>query len=184
MLKTIDSHFAEIESGKANIKNTNLLIKKLSETAKKGVFLQVLRAEAICSPEQFWFAAKHSVSAQKEGTAFSPRMEIELLLRITTTRQINRAVEIAGVRDGAQEVVILGLALDKSALETEMKQLEKEIDFKNNKALLEQSAKKNRAALMKAFGITEGELQALKGKKGKALENAIIEKIALNALNQ
>lgn len=185
MLKAIDgSFFSGIESGKANIKDAGLVIKKLSESAKNGVFLQVLNAKAICSGEQFLFAAKQAICAEREGTAFSGRMEMELLLRVTATRQINRAVEIAGIKNGAQDVAIAGISKDKKALEKAFAEMRKEIRFRPAPKILKESSRANRAFLVKAFGITGKELLALESLGDKALESAIIERIALNALNQ
>lgn len=184
MIKTLDAFFAGIELGKANIKHSELVIKKLSEQAKKAVFLQLLNAKAICSEQQFLFAAKHAISALSEARAFSNRLEIELLLRITATRQIGKALEIAGIKNGAQEIAILALSKEKRAMEKAMGEIKKEISFKPNKNFWKNSSKKNKAFLMKKFNITEIELAALKDLKEKALESAIIERMALNALNQ
>ncbi len=183
MIKTIDSFFAGITSGKANIKDSDLVIKKLSESAKKGVFAQAIDARALCSQTQFLFAAKHAISALVDKNSFSDRLEIELLLRVTATRQIGKAVEIAGIKNSTKEATIIALSKDKQALETTMKELAKEIGLKKENGFLEKNSKKNKAFLIKAFGIKDLELLALKDTKNP-LENTIIERIALNALNQ
>ncbi len=184
-MKKIDSFFVLIESGKADIKDAESVIKKLSETAKKGVFLQALRAEAICGEEQALFAAKHAITATKEGTGFSNRMEIELLLRATATRQIGKALEIAGISNATKDIAIVGISENEKELESAAQQLKKEIFFKAEPELPQGTCKKNRAFLLKAFGITEKELATLADLgEEKALESAIIEKIALNSLNQ
>ena len=118
MLKKIDSFFAGAELGKANIRNAEMLIKKLSEYSQNSVFLQLFDSRAISSTEQFFFAARHATNAVSEGNSFSNRLEIELLLRITATRQIGKALEIAGIKDGVQQIAIAGLSKDKKALES------------------------------------------------------------------
>lgn len=183
MIETIGSYFAGTESGKANIKDSELVIKKLSEQAKKGVFAQILDAKALCSAEQCRFAAKQAIEALEEKNSFSNRLEIELLLRVTATRQIGNALEIAGIRNGTKKAVIIALSKDRKKLEETKKELEKEISLKKEKDCLEKDSKKNREFLMRSFGIKEKELFALKDTKNP-LENAIIEKIALNSLNK
>lgn len=183
MFKAVDSFFAGIELGKADIKDAESVIKKLSERAKTGVFLQLLDARCLCSEEQFFFAAKHAIDAVSEARGFSNRLEIELLLRLTATRQIGKALEIAGIKEGEQELAIVGISQDTKALQTAFLEIKRGLGFKQED-LLKNSAVKNRAFLMKAFNVTEKELLALKDLKEKALESAIIERIALNALNE
>lgn len=178
MLTTIDSHIIGIESGKTNIQNAESVIKKLSETAKAGVFIQLVQSKAICSNNQILAAAKHAITATEQGTAFSQRLEIELLLRVTATRQIGKAVETAGIKEGEQEITIIALSKDKKALEDAIAETKKELNFKPAKT------KPDTTYLKKIFNITDNELLALSDKKETALELAIIERIALNALNQ
>jgi tRNA threonylcarbamoyladenosine modification (KEOPS) complex Cgi121 subunit len=182
MNKKIGSFFARAELGKADIKDAESVIKKLSESAKNSVFLQVFNAKTILSTEQLFFAAKQAIDATKNQSAFSQRLEIELLLRATATRQINQTLKTTSLQKGKQETAILAVSESENALEETIKEIKKELCFKSEKTT--ELSKEKKQEIISAFGITKKELEAIKDLGKGALENAVKENIAMNALNE
>ena len=92
-----------------------------------------------------------------------------MLIRLSGRKQVGKAVEALGVKEGMQEIAVIAVGENGEKAVREIALLLK----------LEKTKHKPDAAfLKKAFGIPENELKLLKERE-KALESAVLEKAAL-----
>ena len=159
--------------GEAIIENSEEVIKNILEIlAKNQCFGQILSSRAIVSERHLLQAIEQTESAFANGTSFAKRKEMELLLRISGKKQFPKAIEMLGIGKGNQRIALIAVGENSEKAIAEMKKF---LKFKKKK--LKPSFK----SLQKLFEIPEKELGILKDRK-KALENAVLEKIALIAL--
>ena len=166
----MQNHKVSVAFGKAVIKELDNTLKKVSEIMQSnGCFGQVVNARAIASEKHIRQAAEQAVSAFGQGSNFSNRQEMELLIRLSGRKQVGKAVEALGVKEGMQEIAVIAVGENGEKAVREIALLLK----------LEKTKHKPDAAfLKKAFGIPENELKLLKERE-KALESAVLEKAAL-----
>lgn len=146
-------------------------IKKLS-LSSKGVFAQLLPARIIAGENHLFACLEHSISAFKSGSNFTKKPELELIARLLAKKQLNSALEIAEFEN--EDMVFITSAEKKDA-----KQLMKKLNFSEKEC----SLGKNKAELMKLFGISETELKTVNDLENP-LEELIIERCALIALER
>jgi len=162
-----------IAFGKAVIKDSDDIIKNiLAILAKNECFGQVASNKAIVSKKQVLQAVEQTLSAFTNGTNFAKREEIELLLRLSGRKQLPKALEILGVKNGRQEVAVIAIGENAEKAVAEIKEFLK---------LKEQKLKTDFKELKKAFEIGKKEERLLKNKE-KSFENLVLEKISLIAL--
>ena len=178
--KKIDSQNTALKAGNSNIINADASIKKLLASAKKNkIFLQAFPLKPIASTQQIFFAFEQSFSALKQKTAFSQKPELEFLLRLSGKKQIKEIWQHFGLKKGRQEIVIVAAGKDKDKVKRALKEAEEILGFKESKNLLEKNLKRNFKFIQSVYSIEAGQLQAFKGAKEKALQQLVLEKMAL-----
>jgi len=80
---------------------------------------QCVRQEAIASPLQLLLGAAQAYEAWRSGSAYAKRLEIELLLRIAATSQVEEALRRVGLRPGSRRAWLVALSLSPRAPSTQ-----------------------------------------------------------------
>ena len=150
------------DSYDATIKNLTI--------ASENSFAQLVPLRIVAGFNHVFTALEHALSAFELGSAFARKPELEFIIRLCAEKQLNRALEIA---EFGKEPLLL---VAKSG---EIKKIARGIGFVGKKFEIG----KNKAELMKIFGISKRELEAMKDSKS-ALEELVIEKCALVALEK
>jgi tRNA threonylcarbamoyladenosine modification (KEOPS) complex Cgi121 subunit len=183
--KTLNGKKCFISIGKADINNVEELIKNIS-LSKKGagaLIFQGFSLKPIASIHQVLSAADSSINAFNEGFEITKSIDLELLLRLSGIRQVNKALDLIGLKQGKQEACFIAVSETKNANKTRqaLTSFLKSIAFKEVPGLLEKNLKANSRFLQEFYGITEKELKALKdlGSTEIALKELILEKAAL-----
>ena len=179
-----NSGFISLKSGIVYIKDINKTIKTITLIAsERNAFAQLCSLKPICSSQQVLVAFEHARSAISNGSAFAKTQELEFLLRLAGTKKIDSALKILGLRNGKQEVLLIVSAENERALDETEKEIKRAIKFGENAELLKTNLRRNSKEIKKIYGIGNSELKALSDLgKENALEGAVIERIALVAL--
>ena len=201
MLKNVSSSLISVKIGSVNITNVNITLNKVLGFPVQGGFLQMVPLKMVSSPDHLFFAAEQAASAFAPAPDSAPRSafgsasggktalaktpSLEFLLRFTARKQIGKALDEIKFVDGKNDVVVIILANSKAQLQSAEKFLKKELDFKPQSEkqaaeTIQKNVKKNFSYLKKTYSITDAELNALSDfGKTEALQNAVLEKIAL-----
>lgn len=183
--KTLNGKKCFISIGKADINNVEELIKNIS-LSKKGagaLIFQGFSLKPIASIHQVLSAVDSSINAFKEGFGITKSIDLELLLRLTGIRQVNKALDLIGLKQGKQEACFIAASETNNANKSRqaLTSFLNSIAFKEVPGLLEKNLKANFNALKDFYHVTDKELNALKdlGSKKTVLKELVLEKIAL-----
>ena len=180
--KKIDSNFLIIKTGSINTNNAETTLKKL--TIKSNPTITMISLKPVASIEQIESAFFHSLDAFENKTNTTKNIQLEFLLFLTAQKQLDKALEEMQLL-GKEEVAIVGFGSNKKTILNELKILEKEIKFKENKKLIQKNLKKNYNYLKQFFAITNNELSVLQSKnKFDGLQKSVLEKIALTKIGE
>ena len=154
-----------ILEGVVSIDNVEGFLHKLNKIGKENnLTLQALDADKIAGEEHIRFAIEKAINSFKTGTNIANDLSKEIMLYAAGTRQINKAVKL-GIHKGENNIVIV--AVGKAQLSG--------FDEIRPADVLAYNASK-REQLMKAFGITKEELEAVGEEK---LPELVLERVAL-----
>ena len=198
MFSKIDSNFLIIKTGSINTNNAETILLKLLEKAlpknegkpseklsgKTNPKICMISLKPIVSFEQIESAFYHSLKAFETNSNTTKNIQLELLLFLTAKKQLDKALDEMQLH-GKDEIALLGFGANKNAIQKELKILEKEIKFKENKKLIQKNLKKNYNYFKKFFCITEKELFIIQTKnKFDGLQKAVLERIALTKIGE
>lgn len=101
---------------RTRIKNAKEFMKDIRKVPH--ITVQAVDANFVYDMEHLLGIVEQSLEAKKTGTMLSKRMEIDLLLRLAGTNQIDRAVNDIGIKDDADVLVIaMGSVSDLKVLQ-------------------------------------------------------------------
>jgi|GEM_PF-361433 len=144
------------------------------------VRVQVFDASKVAGWRHIYFATLFALKAFELGLNVSRELELEILTIASCQRQIAKAIERLGLKDGTKIVALLLLAEDPKALELATSKLEASYGDRLSPACLDPSS--DRLEDLKAlFEISDIQLAAEAEAKNpqKALGNLIIEKMSI-----
>lgn len=158
-----------ISFGKAVIKESSDILKKVLEILEKNqCFGQIANAKAIASEKHCLYAIEQTLSAFETGSNFAKRKEIELLLKLSGRKQLEKALLACGIKEGKEKQGIAVIAVGENCGKA-VKEIEKLLELEKAKTKFKPDLK----ALRKTYEIPKDE---------KRIEDAVLEKIALIAL--
>jgi KEOPS complex subunit Cgi121 len=156
-------------------------------------FLEQFKKENICAAVQFfdaehvaghqhiYFAALHALNAFDKSTMISNNLAVEALLYASAQRQINKAVQMIGIKDGSSEIAAL-IMTEKGHEKTDcLTQITEMVPGERDDNVLELTDEKVGTIKM-LFSISDLEFEAkLKedGLEKEALTDLVIERMAL-----
>ena len=177
MKHKINKNFVEIKKGYSNLSSVPATIKSLSEAGKKlGGFIQIVSASCVVSEKQVLAALKYTYDSFEAGTNRLKSPELEFLLALTATRQLEGAISVCELPEGKSPCVLVVCAQDNKTVSSLLSQAKKITGFSEKKI---QSPQSNE--ICKLFKISPAEINSL-GVKKNALELLVLEKIALSRL--
>ena len=154
-----------ILEGKVSIDNVEEFLQKLKKISmEKNLTLQALDADKIAGEEHIRFAVEKAINSFNIGTNIANDLSKEIMLYAAGTRQINKAVKL-GIHKGENNIVIVAVG------EAQLSGFD-EIRYAD---VLAYNASK-REQLMKIFGITNEELEAVGEEK---IPELVLERVAL-----
>jgi len=145
---------------------------KLSFESQNG-FVQIVPSRLIGGQNHLLSAIENTLSSFQSKSNFSKKPELELILRLTGIKQLNKALKKAEF--GKEDLVLIIGSKNKNKINS----IKKKLGFVEKKFELG----KNKNYLIKFFNITKNELKSLADLKNP-LEEIIIERCAFVSLER
>ncbi len=144
---------------------------------------QLFDAKLIAGWEHLYFATLNALNAFKNKTNISKGVAIETLLYASAQRQIEKAVELLGIKPESSQVVVLILADTKDKIASTLKVVSELMMGERDDSVVELTDGKVKG-IRQLFGISDLELEAKLEKEDfekEALIDLVIEHMALVA---
>jgi tRNA threonylcarbamoyladenosine modification (KEOPS) complex Cgi121 subunit len=163
------------------VNDVDELLSSLSGATSPAVF-QIFDAARIAGWRHLYMASVNAVGAFESGSPISRGLGIEVLLYASCQDQISRALDVVGVGPGTEKLALVVL---KEGLGDAEAAFEKAADFLGevDDSVLGLDEEKFREVI-KVFGVSENELEAVGGERDKALTSLLVEKGALLPLRR
>jgi len=141
---------------------------------------QFFDSDLIATFEHIYFAALNSLAAFKTKTNISKSTSMETMLYVSAQRQIQKAIEHAGIKPESQNMALLIIGDDAEQVDSVLKLVSKAVGAPPDETVLELTQDKI-GKLKKIFGINDQELRsAVRGEETElALVSLVIERMAL-----
>lgn len=161
------------------IEDINAFLDQLKNENKTTI--QFFDATKVAGPEHLYFAALNSLNAFEKKINISNSLAVESLIYASAQRQIKKAVEMLGIKQGSSEVAVLIIAENTQAKNEGLSLVTKMVFGKRNDTVVELSTYKM-VGIRSLFGISDLEFEAKLKKQGlekEALTDLVIERMAL-----
>ncbi|MCX8154110.1 MAG: KEOPS complex subunit Cgi121 [Candidatus Bathyarchaeota archaeon] len=164
------------------IANVEDLLKALDRIKQKHVWVQVLDAERVATWQHLYFAVLNALIAFKNKRNLSKNLAMEVMLYASAQRQIQKAVNIIGLKQDSKNIAAVIVGDDQNAVKAGLAAVADAVGGIHDESILELSEEKV-LRLRETFTISEQELEAVKRKDDseQALVKLIIERVALLA---
>lgn len=152
--------------------------KIINELSVGDVVLELFNSEFVISLKQILFAAISAIKAFFSETNIAKSLGIEILLRLSSETQIDKAIEKIGVNKGVDEVGVCIVSKSIDKLEETMRKLLQKIDFVELPEEYLHSTDRIRRAL-EFYNIRQEEIESIQARDlHEAVLLAVLEKIA------
>ncbi len=162
------------------IENINSFLERFKKE-KAGADVQFFDAKRVAGPQHLYFAALNALNAFEKKTNISNSLAVEALLYASAQRQIKKAVEMLGIKQGSSEVAVLIMAENRRENDACTSLVSSLIHGERDDSVLELTDKKIKT-IKKLFRISDVELEAKLKREGlekEALTDLVIERSAL-----
>lgn len=172
--------------GFKNVKIENITTFLETFRRQKGrACAQFFEAKRVAGPEHLYFAALNALNAFKKKTNISNSLAVESLIYASAQRQIKKAVEMLGIKQGASDVAVLIMAENRRENDACTSLVSRMIHGERDDSVLKLTDQKIKT-IKKLFRISNREFEAMlkrEGLEGEALTHLVIERAALLATN-
>lgn len=152
----------QIIGARGKIQNLEETLEKVENFANENnVVIQLLNAEMVFSKKHLFSAVLHAIRAFKKR---NKKLGIEILLYASCERQISKAFEKIGIKEGNKEIAIIIIG------ECDTNNLLNVLELKRDENVLN-----GNISILKNFGISGYEIDIVEGKG----EHLLLERIAL-----
>jgi len=143
---------------------------------------QFFDANLIAGWEHLYFAALNALNAFKNKINISKSVAVETLLYASAQRQIEKAVELIGIKPGSSQVAVLVVAETEQKADSTLNAVSELVMGERDDSALKLTDEKVKG-IKELFGISDLELEAKleKGLEKEALIDLVIEHMALLA---
>lgn len=170
--------------GIAGLKDVNTgEVKKLIEESFEHLEVQFFDADYVATWRHLFFAVLNALKAFRDGANFSKNIATESLLYASTQRQIEKAIEMLGIRSNTRNVAAIAVGEDRKEVESFIAILGRSVGTSDD-TVLNVTEKKLRS-IKQLFDLTQfpiGEVE--EGAETEAVVDVLIEKMALLAVKK
>jgi tRNA threonylcarbamoyladenosine modification (KEOPS) complex Cgi121 subunit len=142
-----------------------------------GTTSQVFDALRIAGAEHLMHAARLALTAHATKKNFASSLGVELMCWAAAERQIGRAFEKVGVRQGSMEMAFVVVGKSRTQVKGAIAKISQELAVEQDDAVLEINPKKN-SMIKRTFSISSKELRVA------PLKKLVLERVALLALSK
>jgi tRNA threonylcarbamoyladenosine modification (KEOPS) complex Cgi121 subunit len=165
-----------VAGGRGMVTDTDEFLQRLAAVDQAmGTMSQVFDALRIAGAEHLVRAARSALTAHATNNSFASSLGIELMCWTAAERQIRRAFEKVGVRQGAGELAFLVVGTSRAKVKTAMAEIFHEFAVERDDNVLELRRDKL-PIIRRTFSISPEEL------KVAPFEKLILERVALLTL--
>ena len=173
------SFFVAIGGFRGDVADPKSLVRAVGEAASPHA-AQIVDAGRVAGRDHLWMAAVNAARSTETGLALSKNITVEALLYASAQDQITKALATLGVSAKTTAVALMVFAPTQAEAEGAYREAAKLLGVEDDGVLELDDAKV--AALKKAYGISDAELEAAGGEK--ALSGLIVERGALLSLRR
>lgn len=164
--------------GRGAVVSTDEFLRRIAAIDREiGTTSQVFDALRIAGPEHLVHAARLALIAHATKKNFASSLEVELMCWTAADRQIGRAFEKVGVRQGSMEMAFVVVGASRAQVITAAAKILQELAVEQDDTVLEMSPKKH-SMIKKIFSILLEELRVA------PLKKLVLERVALLALSK
>jgi KEOPS complex subunit Cgi121 len=177
---TSNKRIAILGFSNVQIPDTNLFLENFRKQHKNAP-IQFFDANHIAGNQHLYFAAVNALDAFEKKANISNNLAVEALLYASAQRQITKAVELLGLKQGSTQLAALVLTDDPAKTEEYTELVTKIVTGTRNDDVLELTEQKM-GIIKELFEISETEFESKlenKDLEKQALVDLIIERMAL-----
>ncbi len=147
---------------------------------KQQTEIQFFNGDLIATWQHLYFATLNALVAFKNNANISRNVTMEMMLYASAQRQIQKAIEVIGVKPTSTRIAVVVLNDSADPINLVLSEISKCIGKEPTDAILGLTEEKTRN-ICKAFGISAKELEtvAKEGNYQQALVDLVIEHMAL-----
>lgn len=163
----------KIIGAKGKIQDINSFLKKIITLSNRyDMVIQVFNADFVYGKDHLFSAVEHTIRSFKNRMNSLNSRSLEMLLYASGERQIQKAIEKIGIKNGNQKIAFIFIKENNRKIsDDEVEHVLSSLNLKRDDKVLEGDVD-----TLKRFGITEDELSTIpKSKYGDLL----LEKVAL-----
>jgi KEOPS complex subunit Cgi121 len=157
---------------------------KTVRVAIRPATIQMVDAKRVAGERHLFFDFINAQKAFKQGGMISEKLEVETLLYASGQRQIARAIEMLGIKPMTSEVATIIIASNEEEVEKAKGVLTRLVFGIRDDRTLEIRGESKADNIIKTFGITEHELEAMnrsRSSKNEVISWLVVERVALLA---
>ncbi len=165
---------------------TDALVKLASERDEGIYAIQFLDSSLIVSVGHLLSAAQNAVNAWKGDYMLTRGLDAEILVYASAQRQISRAIENLGVRDGLQSIALVVVGSDKSAVRDVITKMVNMVGEEIKTAFLPDRDRLER--IMRHYDVNAKEIKAFTDSDeveiwAEALSRCVVSRVSMVALD-
>ncbi|MCS7114003.1 MAG: KEOPS complex subunit Cgi121 [Nitrososphaerota archaeon] len=166
----------------AKISDVKNFLEKVKACLGKDVEFQFFDAKLVATWQHLYFSSLNALKAFQNKENISKSLAMEAMLYASAQRQIQRAVELLGIKPNSSEIAVIIIGGDPKNVKLALASLAKLINAERDDRVLMLSEEKI-DAIKRAFDISEVEVKASMAgdDREKAIVNLVIERMALLA---
>jgi KEOPS complex subunit Cgi121 len=147
-----------------------------------NVEIQYFDASIVATWQHLYFAVVNALTAFRNGRNISRSLAMETMLYASGRRQIQKAIELIGIKPTSANMAILMIEGEPRAVQSSLAEISHWLSGQRDDMVLGLSDEKM-GRVKRAFDISETELETIMGKGGlkKAIVDLVIERMALLA---
>ncbi|WP_455279962.1 KEOPS complex subunit Cgi121 [[Eubacterium] cellulosolvens] len=188
MIKSLDEYnqilLIEGLFSKKNIKYDELMQTLERESPK--VIIQLLDGNRVLGYDHILFAVLNALKSKKNKKMISEDLPMEILVYASAQRQINKSIQILGVRKNSHRIVLVALSKSEKKLYDLLELISKMQDLSFDNSLFNMWDGERMETIKTIFKISNSEFESLKREDysdKKIFEELIIEKMALLSIS-
>lgn len=175
--------YAEITGFKnVSFEQAEAYLKANRKEAQQKVWIQFFNPNLIATQEHLYFAILNALTAFKNQTNLSKNLAVETMLFASSQRQIQRAIQVIGIKPGTSEVAVAIIGETPELVKAALVKLSSHLQAEPCDATLDLTPKKS-AQIKQAFNITKSMIEVTKKNRSEelALVDLVVERVALLA---
>jgi KEOPS complex subunit Cgi121 len=163
----------KVIGAKGKIQDINSFLKRIIILSNRyDMVIQVVNADFVYGKDHLFSAVEHAIRSFKNRMNSLNSLSLEMLLYASVERQIQKAIEKIGIKNGNQKIAFIFIKENNRKIsDDEVEHVLSSLNLKRDDKVLEGDVD-----TLKRFGITEDELSTIPESKYGDL---LLEKVAL-----